>query len=491
MPDLLKQHWLINFKIVDFFFWESDWEKEAIYHPDFEKYYYTDIWYHEKLLNKKYWLVLWKKWTWKSILWRYFNNLIKNKGWISEIISYRDFRYNILTWFDDSDVKPNQFISIWKFILLLRLAKVILNDQSVAWETEFIDLDDFIKRNFDLWLDQNLLMERIIEKGVWFDKWLSANAKSATKEIRATYIYYISKLEETIITLISKSNNNYSLILDDLDDRFRRNDENKDAIISLIKAVNYINLEIVKRTNSDSKIVVLLRTDIFSYLNDPDLNKIKSVNSIVINWWTKVEQHSELFKMLIHKIRQSHSVLSALNDSQIFSAIFPQSVFAWPNQSIPPYKFILERTFFRPRDVISFIKLIVEKYPHTKYIGYKALQDVEKSYSEYFLNEIENELIWHLSDSDIRSTFNLLRNFRKDKFYFEDLKKYHLLNESMFQLSEKLDVIISLFFEFWIIWNFYEVSWLPYYKSIIRDEEAIVNFDYQFVLHLWLRKAIL
>ncbi|PAD71138.1 hypothetical protein CHH67_25790, partial [Paenibacillus campinasensis] len=95
-------------------------------------------------------------------------------------------------------------------------------------------------------------------------------------------------------SLISESDNKYTLIYDELDDRFRNEEVYKHSIISLLKAADKINLELYD-TSPNSKIIILLRTDIFALLNDPDLNKIKRCNGVTIDWGRKNNKDSPLF----------------------------------------------------------------------------------------------------------------------------------------------------------------------------------------------------
>lgn len=474
------------YKISDFFFWENDGEKEATYHKDFVKYFYTWKWYQAKLEELKYWLVLWRKWTGKSILWWYFHKKLKeNSNKFSKVISYRDFKYNLLLDLEDNDIKPNQYISIWKFILFIYLGKLLLENESLKTSDYYIELESFISSNFSLDINQNKILEIAINKSVkWELCWFWWKWIHDVKYEKWSYLNYLDKLEENILWLIKNSSADYNLILDDLDDRFRRNIDNKDALISLIKTVNYINLSLAKQW-LNSKIITLLRTDIFSYLNDPDLNKIRSDNWIIINWWNTVNKHSELFKMLIHKVRESKNDFKKHSYTDLYNMLFPQWI--W---NISPEKFFLERTFFRPRDIIAYIKVIVDKYNDTKYIWYKAFQDWEREYSNYLLSEIENELIWHFDDIYIKEGFTLLKQFKKNKFSFIDINKYFLDNKSRFPNID-VEKILNIFFEFGILWNSWKNGDKNFYSTIIRDERAEIDFDKDFVLHLWLRKAIL
>ncbi|HHG0241919.1 TPA: hypothetical protein ACPTRG_005276, partial [Escherichia coli] len=108
---------------------------------------------------------------------------------------------------------------------------------------------------------------------------------------------------------------------------------------------------------------------------------IKRVNTIKIDWGDKVSVSSPLMKMIVFKAKISSTLISALRDEEIFRSLFPQSI-----DRTPAERFMLERSFFRPRDIITMLNLIIERYPNSTYFGWKSFKDVKKEYSEYLLN---------------------------------------------------------------------------------------------------------
>ena len=85
--------------------------------------------------------------------------------------------------------------------------------------------------------------------------------------------------------------------------------------------------------------------------------------------------------MVILKAKKSNVFLNALSDIEVFKKLFPHQI-----NYIKPERFMLERSFFRPRDIITILNLIIEKYPNSQYFGWKSFIDVKKEYSEYLLD---------------------------------------------------------------------------------------------------------
>lgn len=230
--------------------------------------------------------------------------------------------------------------------------------------------------------------------------------------------------------------------------------------------------------------MLLLRTDIFATLNDPDLNKIKMDNSFVIDWGNRTNMHSPLFDLVLTKIKKSVPFFETTPRDNMFNILFPQYV-----RGIVPSRFILERTFLRPRDVITYLNFIIEKYPTSKYFGWKGLVELEKKYSEYFLDEIRNELSGHITDSSIDQGLLLLKQFKKHTFTYYQIKEYFRQNKYLYSELD-LEEILTIFFRFGLIGN----VWLNEYKQknhycwIYRDNKATIDFNRNFVIHLGLRK---
>src|SRR5690606_21469239 len=126
---------------------------------------------------------------------------------------------------------------------------------------------------------------------------------------------------------------------DELDDKFRDEDIYKHNIISLIKAADKLNLLMLQR-GVKGKALLLLRTDIFYLLNDPDLNKIKIDNSVTIDWGTTINRDSPLFDLIINKIKVSVPELENKSKDEVFNLIFPPKI-----RNMPTERFLLGRTY--------------------------------------------------------------------------------------------------------------------------------------------------
>jgi hypothetical protein len=479
-------------KLKQIYVGKADGKKEALYKEDFENYFYNynDI-YNQTLEPDKY-LVLGKKGTGKTILGEYINKQAQYTPlWFSKTCSYKDFKFHELKNLTTNDIQPNEYLAIWEWIMLIELARLLLTDENISYSKEKESLRIFIQDNFgNLKLNVNKIIEitksKKLRGGISLFK-LSKENGSSTKSETGYYLDYLEDLRETVISLLEGSDSRYTLIYDELDDRFRNNDLYKHSIISLIKATDKLNLTMYE-SKIKCKVILLLRTDIFMCLNDPDLNKVEQDNSIVIDWGNNTDKYSPLIELILVKVKKSIPELEVYNNKDLFKLLFPNKV-----KGEFPERFLLSRTLFRPRDVITYLNIIINKYPEHSCFGWQGFKTLEKNYSQYLLKEVRNELCGHVSNEVIDDGLLLLKQFKKITFYYNEIKEYFEARKSLYKHID-LEDTLKLFFDFNILGNRYMTNNRTHSKhhySWAYRENATIDFDKEFVIHKGLRKGIL
>ncbi|MFC5702779.1 P-loop ATPase, Sll1717 family [Cohnella faecalis] len=476
------------YTLNDIFLGKNDGKKEASYRPDFENYFYDhNKIYHKVMQNEKY-LVLGRKGTGKSILGEFIKKKAQNDAeWFCNLCSYKEFQFHELVNLKNGDIKPNEYISIWEWVILLELAKLCLENENLSYSETWQKLNKFVRDNF---FTVKLNAMKIIE--VTQQNKLSGNLfkfggeHGKTKKYSVgSYLYYLDDLRETVFELLAETDCKYTLIYDELDDKFRNNEIYKNSIISLIKAVDKINLSMLDN-RINGKVTVLLRTDIFYILNDPDLNKIKIDNSITIDWGATIQVDSPLFDLVFTKIKASVPDLKDKSRVELFTLFFPEQI-----RRIDTEKFLLGRTFFRPRDVVTYLNFIIEKYAQESRFKEHAFIELEKDYSTYFFQEVRNELSGHLDDLLIDEGTLLLKQYNRGEFKFKNLKEYYEKNKSIYP-NIKLEEILKTFFEFGLIGNKWKKDGMDryFYSWAYRDNKAVIDFDKEFAIHVGLRTEL-
>lgn len=477
------------YKLRDMFIGFNDGKKEASRIKDFEQYYFDYKGNVEKIISSEKFLLLGKKGTGKSLLAEYIKKKsLLESNWFCKLASYKEFNFHELAYLKTNSIKPNEYIAIWEWIILLEVAQQCVKDESI--KNEYVEnLRNFLQNNF---MSLELNMNKVVEytkkrsiKGGWLKFFqLSGELGSDVKYEDGSYIDYIDSLRENVVNALKDSINRYTIIFDELDDKFRNEDVYKSNIISLIKISDKIN-ELFFRENIDVKIVLLLRTDIFYILNDPDLNKVEQDGSVKLDWGNTIKSNSPIFSMVFNKIRKSLPELGNETDSELFKIFFPQNI-----NNRQPNEFILGRTYFRPRDIVTYLNLIIDKYPETRYFGYRGFLELEKDYSLYFYKEVRNELFGHLTDKKIETSFLLLKQFKKFEFTYDEIKSYYDSKKKIYEEID-LDETLKYFFDFGVIGNkqYIERKGKSFYSWAYR-ENIQIDYDKKFVLHLGLRKEL-
>lgn len=156
---------MTQLRLSDIYLGVNDGKKEALYKQDFEKYFvdynnnYTDI-----LKPEKY-IILGRKGAGKTILAEYIKKQSENNAlWFCDIKSYKDFRFHELINFKTNDISPNEYTSIWRWIILIDFAKLIIEDNGIQDFENKKKLETFFKDNYySLDIDAKKIIE--ITKG--------------------------------------------------------------------------------------------------------------------------------------------------------------------------------------------------------------------------------------------------------------------------------------------------------------------------------------
>lgn len=474
-----------RFELKDLFLGDSDGYNEATYKDDFDDYFYNHDNIFEKIVdNPKLFLILGRKGTGMSILAYYIKKKAQGKhDWFAEVNSYKEFRFHELLHLKDQDLEPNEYLSIWEWIVLLDIGRMCLKDQSISDQDEYERFRKFACENFSLDLAVGKVVEVTREKSTRGGLKLFSRTVGNTEKIQSgTYLELLEAIRSSIGTMLKSSECRYSLIYDDLDERFYNDKLYKELIICLVKVVSKLNRLFAER-RINAKIILLIRTDIFSILNYPNLNKLRIDNAITLNWVGKLSIESPIFKLLANKIRRSSPFFRNMGYVEIATHVFPDRV-----RNFDALFYILQRTLQRPRDIIAYLRCIQETYPRDVAFRSHAIVNAEIEYSKYFLNEFRNELCGHLEDTQIDQGITLLKLLKLNRFSYRKIESYVETHKSLYP---NIDVrqLLEAFFRFGIIgnrWSYYDKV---YYSWKFRNEEAVIDYDKEFVLHFGMHKA--
>lgn len=318
--------------------------------------------------------------------------------------------------------------NLYKWLILTNILKLFTENQAVQSNKEYDLLKHFLQKNSG-YIDiresevKELVKKQGFDISINYLKRFFTSKMNKSLEIRqenAPFYKLIPHLKEVILKVLNshaerESNNSYVLFFDDLDIGFdAKNEESVNSLISLLRVSKEINNEFFAKNQLESKVVLLLRDDISKKLSSltSDTAKIFSSYSVVINWYQdEYHGNDDELCLNIRKFINDRIKYSFKEESINFSEIDPwKSLVEDPflnsdDSNKTSFKYILDHTFFRPRDILLFFRP-TSQHNYTFPLSKTDVNHLIGRYCEEAINEIKNELSCFYSPEQITMIFN-------------------------------------------------------------------------------------
>ncbi len=223
----------------------------------------------------------------------------------------------------------------------------------------------------------------------------------------------IEMLTEYIKKLICsiREERTHVIVIDELDDILSPNGNQFYNIAALINEVKDLNI-FFSRSNVPVKILVLCRTDMFERFPDPNINKIKQDKSFTFSWYREGINNpndSDLIKLINLRTQLIYS-----NIDDAFAIFFPPT---YGKRQI--HSALLDFTRHTPRDFVQLINYI-QRHCTSDKVDTTAITKGVKEYStEYFKQEIANEMAGYIPIKHIEGVFSVLSSMRSRDFTYQ------------------------------------------------------------------------
>jgi hypothetical protein len=415
-----------------------------------------------------------------------------------DFVKTKDLDCNRIVQIGKAEGHPIEEKLLFEWIILTKLIKQFTEDQSVQSLQQFKDLKVFLTRNSGLVDIKDYEVEEIIKTKSFeikiesFKRVFSSLFKEdiGIKEHKAPFYKILQPLKEVVIKLLRdvvSSDNEYCLIFDDLDIGFKENDkESIENVTNVIRVAKDYNIDLFGKQGLKAKIIILLRDDLKRIIvkHSADTAKLFSTYEIPLIWYEhenfKYNENSVGLKKLINKrIAVNFEKLGvAFDENDPWSTLFKDE-FAYNGSS---FKFLIDYTFFRPRDLI----LLFKPLPKNSYrlpLNFQNSKSLINSYVEELILEVKNELSASFSESDISKIFLSLKELR----YKQPLERDSILKEFKEQsITYEPELALILLFDYSIIGNLDNSDSMAkvYFKHRERkDEPCVINFDLKFIYH--------
>lgn len=415
-----------------------------------------------------------------------------------EFIKTRDFDSQKIVQIGKEQGLPVEEKLLFEWLILTKLIKLFTEDQSVQTVKEFKDLNLFLQRNTGLvdikeYEISEIVRTKSFEVNVEYLKRVFTSKFKrdlGIKEHKAPFYKILPQLKEVVIELLKEnitSENEYHLIFDDLDIGFKESDvESVERITNVLRITKDYNIDFFGKQGLKAKIIILLRDDIKRIIvkHNADTAKIFSAYEIPLVWYEhdnfKYNENGVGLKKLINKRIASNLERENINyneDDPWITLIKEDSQYSGSS-----FKYIIDNTMFRPRDLILFFKSL----PVNSFQIPLTFNDTKKllnTYVEDLMFEVKNELTSIFDQNDITKIFLALKNLKRS----QPLTKAEIINEfKRIKLTYDPELAMLHLFDYSIIGN-YDNSETPikiYFKHREkREESCVINFDLKFIYH--------
>ena len=152
-----------------------------------------------------------------------------------------------------------------------------------------------------------------------------------------------------------------------------------------------------------------------------------------------------------------------------------------PNRNGDIFKYIIHRTFQRPRDLIRFCIKIQDECKSSGVLSNESIKNAEKEYSLWLLGEVENEIAPIIKNTE--ALYELLRLIGRGVYTVTIFKEKYSKYQNRFKDIDA-ERMLKLLYEFGIISNVRQKdNRIVEIFSIIRNDRSVFNRDLNIITH--------
>ncbi len=353
------------------------------------------------------------------------------------------------------DDKQREYALI-EWLILLNLTKLIVKSGSAKYTKEFEKLEKFLERNTgSVDVDQKELIERLTSKNGEINFEILRHCFGGVigktfqnKEQSAPYYKLIGPLKEILKWLFNTEEvkrREYWVLVDDLDVDFKLEDDaDNNKLMDLIRIVRVYNTEIL---SEKSRILIFIREDICKHIVNKynDSAKIIQGNNIPINWYIPLTEMGNENDIPLKKLADRR-IRIAFNKNNL---PIPPKTSPWDclieevhNYGSSSFKYILDYTFYRPRDIVTFLDAVhIGNYSTP--LTYSNVKRALRKYIELTVNEIKSELTLYFNDVEKNTLFNdVFPHIINDDLTRSELEEY-LEEKGFIHAVEVVDILLE------------------------------------------------
>ncbi|WP_018754205.1 P-loop ATPase, Sll1717 family [Paenibacillus terrigena] len=466
-------------------FFSIDWGKDEANGDEKLKEYFYPIPGYEGIItgDKRY--VIGRKGTGKTaICERLRIESSSNSHWYTTNLSLRGFPLGSFRTLRNRSFKDkSQYVPIWKFLMLTEMARLVLSDPIQNYALENEGLKKFIFSNFPFGTFSETLQTLEDQNGnVIIESSLINPTLQGETTIRFEKV--IPWLQDQLKKIHSDSK--YFILMDELDEGYSAGDSSLRLILlALLRSTEELSLLLQKGdVSANYRFLVVLRSDIYGNLEDNDLNKLD--DALIKLRWNSSPTASYSLRSIVNA-RIKASLGSKVNDA--WKQVVIDSDPELPTSVATVWKYISNRTFERPRDLLKFLKYCSSIQNANPQLLFKVVREAENEYSDWFYNELRDEIQAHLSIWS--ESLSCLTKVGKGIMSVDDLKKELSRDRDVYEWmknnNKSEDFILEKLFDFGVIGTLVRnTTWAFKYK----DHTLKWNSNGKIIVHFGLHKKL-
>lgn len=471
--------------------WMPEFKVSAESDPELIKYFLKTR-YVNDLLNTSKWLLLGRKGTGKTAIYEYFKNTPKSNlnGYDVITLNFKEYPWPIHKMYKEiMEGELTAYHKSWHYLVIVKsIARLI----QLREQNEFALSDDLKKAKkylnniygspdpgiIDIIKAKLLRIDKLslptlegpadISMGLGEISFEEASKNDELKEkLRSNAFSLLAYFEKVLLSEITSEK--LLFIIDQLDENWLSDEiqEYSRILTNLIHVCQTINND--RKFKDKIKIIILLRTDIYDTLKFNDKTKVYQDSAIEIRW-----DADSLDEMFYERVKRYKPAELDLDPSLKTNALFEVKTV---RHGATPFKHILRRSFYRPRDIIVFMNKIREVHVSSKATLYTSndLYNAERDYSQNIYGELLDE--WSNQKPEIENYLNVIQNLGVQTFSYNEYKEKFA---RIFNLNDRAAVNESLLFLFQnsIIGQKLNVNW-EYYCT-----NPYMQIDYTKTFHV-------
>ena len=465
----------------------EDWKLEAKLEDANRYVYHTRV--VDRILKGQKLYVVGRKGTGKTAIGQYLNGL-NAKQYFAQKLTFKNFPFNKLYELQDTGFNsPNQYITLWKYVIYSAVCKLMAENPSVDIETRqklrkifSDDIENALPHAVDRWTSVKFDL-KILGTGGGLDL-----QKSRENRENPNWVDRVDILENFLMGQIGADK--YLIIFDELDEDYKdiispeKYRQYTELLTSLFKAVQDIRARFSTRKFFP---VVFIRDDIYDILQDPD--KTKWIDYKVELEWDE----SSIKNLLAFRISRALSPMGEILSFQsAWQLIFESGQVKYGHKKqkkMAPFAYIARSSLMRPRDYIRYLQVCAEAALENSASKIKPalVADSDKAFSNFLRSELEDEL--HGIIPDVRRVLDLFTIMRKQTVRIDEFKSAFdsAVADGLIKTKD-FQFVLQVLFHFSVLGN--QPKQRSHQVFRYKNKEARLNMKENLILHRGLFRSL-